>query len=69
LSVWARANPEAFDEGGTDGIYECLVESVDRADLEPCACCGETLVRFAKPCRRCLRNMDEDRERREVEHG
>jgi predicted amidophosphoribosyltransferase len=48
-------------------LYPILKESVQKSDLTPCAVCGETLVRFAKTCRRCLRNMDEDRERREVE--
>lgn len=67
MSMLARHNPEAYEAGGDNAMYDLLVESVDTAEHSPCPVCGEIETRFAKPCRRCKRNMDEDRERREVE--
>lgn len=62
MSMYARHNPEAYEQSGHDGIYDALVASVDSAEKEPCQCCGERLVRFHKLCTRCERERRADRE-------
>jgi hypothetical protein len=54
-------------------LYASLNENKEamekEAGLEPCRTCGEYLTKEGRTCKRCSDNLEEDRQRKDIEGG